>query len=37
LLQNQLKINRFHFLLYIIGMELLPILLIYKLVIRVLL
>lgn len=37
LLQNQLKINRFHFLLYIIGMELLPILIIYKLVIRVLL
>lgn len=30
LLQNQLKINRFHFLVYIIGMEVLPILLIYK-------
>ncbi|MDB5222955.1 MAG: hypothetical protein JWN83_1622 [Chitinophagaceae bacterium] len=36
LLQNQLKINVFHFLLYIIGMELLPIMLIYKLVIQVL-
>lgn len=37
LLQTQLKINVFHFLLYIIGMELLPILLIYKLVNKVLL
>jgi len=36
LLQNQLKINRLHFLLYIIGMEVLPVLVIYKLVIRVL-
>jgi hypothetical protein len=31
LLQNQLKINAFHFILYILGMEVLPILLIYKL------
>lgn len=30
LLQNQLKISRFHLLLYVIGMELLPLLLIYK-------
>ncbi|MEP7237079.1 MAG: DUF4271 domain-containing protein [Ferruginibacter sp.] len=30
LLQNQLKISRFHFLMYIIGIELLPLLLIYK-------
>ena len=30
LLQNQLKISRFHFLLYIAGIELLPLLLIYK-------
>jgi hypothetical protein len=30
LLQNQLKISRFHFLLYITGIELLPLLLIYK-------
>ncbi len=30
LLQNRLKVSRFHFLLYIIGIELLPILLIYK-------
>jgi hypothetical protein len=30
LLQNQLKISRFHFLLYIGGIELLPLLLIYK-------
>lgn len=37
LLQSQLKINVFHFLLYIIGMELLPILLIYKLVNKALL
>lgn len=37
LLQNQLKINVFHFILYIIGMELLPIMLIYKLVNKVLL
>lgn len=37
LLQNQLNIKFFHFLLYIIGMEFLPILLIYKLGIRILL
>lgn len=36
LLQNQLKINPFHFILYIIGMELLPILLIYKFAFQVL-
>jgi hypothetical protein len=30
LLQNQLKISRFHFMLYIIGIEILPLLLIYK-------
>jgi hypothetical protein len=30
LLQNQLKISRFHFFLYIIGVEILPLLLIYK-------
>lgn len=30
LLQNQLKISRFHFVLYILGIELLPLLLIYK-------
>ncbi len=30
LLQNQLKISRFHFILYIIGIELVPLLLIYK-------
>jgi hypothetical protein len=30
LLQNQLKISRFHFMLYITGIELLPLLLIYK-------
>lgn len=30
LLQNQLKISRFHFILYITGIELLPLLLIYK-------
>ncbi len=30
LLQTQLKINRFHFVLYIIGVELLPIAIIYK-------
>lgn len=30
LLQNQLKISKFHFLLYIAGIELLPLLLIYK-------
>ena len=30
LLQNQLKISRFHFVLYIFGIELLPLLLIYK-------
>ena len=37
LLQNQLKINIFHFLLYIIGIELLPLLLIYKVVTKLLL
>lgn len=30
LLQNQLKVSRFHFLLYIIGIEVVPLLLIYK-------
>lgn len=30
LLQNQLKISKFHFILYIMGIELLPLLLIYK-------
>lgn len=30
LLQNQLRISKFHFMLYIIGIELLPLLLIYK-------
>jgi len=30
LLQNQLKISRFHFALYIVGIELVPLLLIYK-------
>ncbi|MEJ7820824.1 MAG: DUF4271 domain-containing protein [Chitinophagaceae bacterium] len=30
LLQTQLKINRFHFVLYIVGVELLPIVIIYK-------
>ena len=30
LVQNQLKINRFHFVLYITGIEILPLLLIYK-------
>lgn len=30
LLQNQLKVTRFHFFLYIIGIEILPLLLIYK-------
>lgn len=30
LLQNQLKISRFHFFLYVIGIELVPLLLIYK-------
>ncbi len=30
LLQNQLKISRFHFILYITGVELLPLLLVYK-------
>ncbi len=30
LLQNQLKISRFHFFLYIIGVEIVPLLLIYK-------
>lgn len=30
LLQNQLKISRFHFILYIMGIELVPLLLIYK-------
>jgi hypothetical protein len=37
LLQNDLKINAFHFLLYIAGMEVLPILILYKLVFRVIL
>jgi hypothetical protein len=37
LLQNQLKINIFHFLLYIIGMEFLPVLIIYKLAAQLLL
>ena len=30
LLQNQLKVSRFHFLLYILGIEVVPLLLIYK-------
>ena len=30
LLQNQLKVSRFHFFLYIIGVEIMPLLLIYK-------
>lgn len=30
LLQNQLKVSRFHFFLYILGIEILPLLLIYK-------
>lgn len=30
LLQNQLRINRFHFLLYLAGVEIIPLLLIYK-------
>jgi hypothetical protein len=30
LLQNQLKISRIHFLMYIMGMEILPLFLIYK-------
>lgn len=30
LLQNQLKINRFHFFLYLVGVEIIPLLLIYK-------
>lgn len=30
LIQNQLKVSRFHFLLYILGIEILPLLLIYK-------
>lgn len=37
LLQNQLHLNAIHFLLYGVGMELLPILIIYKLIFRVLL
>lgn len=37
LLQYQVKITGIHFLLYIIGIEILPLLLIYKLVIRILL
>lgn len=36
LLQNQLKINRLHFLLYITGVEILPIVIIYKLILQVL-
>ena len=34
LLQTQIKVNRFHFLLYIVGMEVIPILIIYKLVVN---
>jgi len=30
LLQNQLKVSKFHFLLYIVGVEVIPLLLIYK-------
>jgi hypothetical protein len=30
LIQNQLKVSRFHFFLYIIGVEIIPLLLIYK-------
>jgi len=30
LLQNQLKVSKFHFLLYIAGLEIIPLLLIYK-------
>jgi hypothetical protein len=37
LLQNDMKINAFHFLLYIAGMEVLPILILYKLVFNVIL
>jgi len=37
LLQNQLKVNVLHFLLYIAGMELLPLLIIYKVLFRVVL
>jgi hypothetical protein len=37
LLQNQLRINIFHFILYIVGVEVLPILIIYKLVTGILL
>ncbi len=33
LLQNQLKINRFHFILYLTGVEVIPLLLIYKAVV----
>ena len=36
LLQNQVKITGIHFLLYIVGMEIMPLLLIYKLVFRAL-
>ena len=32
LLKNQLKIDRFHFLLYILGVEVMPILIIYKII-----
>lgn len=37
LIRNELKINRFHFLIYVAGMEILPILILYKLVFQVLL
>ena len=37
LLQNQLQINRFHFLIYITAGELLPLAIIYKLILRLLL
>ncbi|MDQ6756071.1 MAG: DUF4271 domain-containing protein [Bacteroidota bacterium] len=36
LLQGQLKIIPFHFLVYIVGMEILPILIIYKMIFRIL-
>jgi len=37
LLQNQIKINAFHFLLYIAGVEILPVLILYKVVTKMLL
>ena len=37
LLQNQLRINAFHFLLYVIGIEILPILILYRVVTKILL